>query len=242
MIPGLEELAQEILEIEGHDYIFHTSFFSSKDPYMDQIAMLALLEAENIDSGLTPNPFNVTAHKRPGTFTSRPAGKALLAIAAILIAAIAWPGYYYTKGFFHTQDVKVKLAALGQSKAEFNALIAARDQLRVQREALLKSYQEASDKFNTSKSLLGQIHEKRVVHKPIAQELAKVYAYLTEYDVRVTGVETKERDATIKLRAGNDTRITRLLEKLAAENYAPSMDRIAKNETAFEADLKVRLP
>ncbi|GHV60006.1 hypothetical protein FACS1894103_4550 [Campylobacterota bacterium] len=243
VVEGLEDLAQEILEIEGHEFIFYTSFFSKNDKYVDQIAVLAMLEAQNLTNNLKPNPFNVTSLVRPGAFTERAGGKAVILIAASVIAALAWPLYYVGESLWFDHQAKKELADLGQSRAEFNALQAARVQLQAERDRLTAERQAALDKFNGSMDLLKNIHDKKVLSSPIAYALSQLYDRLTAQGVRVVEITTTGRDATAKIRARRDTQITALLERLARDNYDPQVAKITKvDEGAFSADLKVRLP
>ena len=244
VVEGLEDLAQEILEIEGHEFLFYTSFFSKNDKYVDQIAVLSLLEAQNIANSFKTNPFNVTSLVRPGAFTERAGGRAVLLVAATVIAALAWPLYYVGESMWYNHLAKKELADLGQSRAEFNALQAARAQLLVERDRLTVEQLAALNKFNGSMDLLKNIHDKKVLSSPIAFALSKLYDKLTEQGVRVVEISTTGRDAEVMIRARRDTQITTLLERLAGEDYAPHLDSITKvpDEGVFSAKLKVRLP
>ncbi|MDR3347560.1 MAG: hypothetical protein LBN32_02995 [Helicobacteraceae bacterium] len=243
LVPGLEDMAQEVLEIEGHEFVFYTSFFTQKDVYIDQMALLALLEAQNIANGLRANPFNVTNMQRPGAFTARSSGKAILLIAASLIIAIGWPVYFLLESLYYDTLTKAEMVQLGQSKIEFDAVQESIRRLTAEQQTLTVEQQAAMDKLNTSKTLLADIHKKRVLLSPVALALSRLYEDLIAHGVKVVEIDIKGRDSVLSIRAFKDTHITGLLEVLAEKRYSPSLDKIIKQESGeFTAELKVSLP
>ncbi|GHS87934.1 hypothetical protein FACS189487_05090 [Campylobacterota bacterium] len=242
-VPGLEDLAQELLEIEGHEFIFYTPFFSKTDPYVDQISVLSLLEADNAVNRDKPNPFNLTPKRRPGAFSTRPGGKAIYLVAASLIIAIGWPGWHYGNSVYYDSLNKAQMQSLRLREADFNELQARKERLLEERTRLLAEEEETQKKLDDSRALLTKIHEMRVLAQPAATSLAYLFDRLDEEKVRAVEVATKIRDATIQIRAGRDTRITQLLKRLAEDNYQPELRKITKLEDgAFSAELKVRFP
>ncbi|MDR2033618.1 MAG: hypothetical protein LBP89_03180 [Helicobacteraceae bacterium] len=242
-VPGLEDLAQELLEIEGHEFVFYTPFFTKSDQYVDQMAVLTLLEADNIVNNLNANPFNCTVKSRPGSLLSRPGGKAVAWIAASLVVALAWPLYYGGLiGWFMYRD-KAQMSDLQQTRDTFERLKSERAMLIGQRDTLQAQLQAEQTKLNDAKGLLTKVHEMRVLSQPAATGLAGLFERLTELSVRLVSIDMKGRGVAAQIRAGRDTQITKLLERLAEDNYQPELNKIVKGENgAFTAELKVRLP
>jgi hypothetical protein len=242
-VPGLEDLAQELLEVEGHEFLFYTPFYVKSDQYVDQIAVLTLLEADNIVKGYKPNPFNCTTKSRPGAFFSRGGGKAIALVAASLIIAIAWPMYYFSSAQLYSYWNVAEMARLNKSRTDFENLQQERERLTTEKAALEIKQQAAQTKLNDSKALLAKIHDMRVLAQPAATGLAGLFERLTEANVRLESISMKGRDTAAQIRAGRDTQITKLLERLAEDSYLPELRKIVKGENgAFSAELKVRLP
>jgi hypothetical protein len=242
-VPGLEDLAQELLEIEGHEFVFYTHFFSKSDPYVDQLSIMALLEADNAVKGLQANPFNLTPKKRPGAFTSRAGGKAILLVAAALIAAIAWPLWYVVHSEYYIYKNKDELKKLNVHQREFDELQARKRQLEEERTKLIAEEADTKKKVDDSRALLNKIHEMRVLAQPAASNIAYLFDRINEAKVRTEEVTVKGKNATAKIRAGRDTQITALLKRLAEDNYQPELRKIEKLEGgSFNAELKVRFP
>ncbi|MDR0746902.1 MAG: hypothetical protein LBE89_03300 [Helicobacteraceae bacterium] len=242
IVPGLEDIAQEILGIEGHEFIFYTSFFNQNDRYMDQMALLALLEGENIFNGFNANPLNVTPHKRPGSLISRPAGKAIFLVAASVIAAIAWPGFYIAKSYYYDYRSDAEYAKLQSSKAEFDMLLALKNQLISERDSKRTARNGAESAYRDSVNLLATIHEKRVGMEPVALQFATLYNLLSAHSIKVTNISLKGRQVTAALDAYRDTQITALLDQLARNAYEPTLQKIIKLENGkFSAELKVSI-
>jgi hypothetical protein len=242
-VPGLEDLAQELLEVEGHEFMFYTPFYGKSDQYIDQLAVLALLEADNIVKGYKTNPFNCTVSSRPGAFLSRPGGKAVAWGALALAVAIAWPLYYFADSKWYAHLSRAEMRTLGQSREEFRNLQEERKRLGEERVSLETRRQEAQTRLTDAKNLLAKVHEMRVLAQPAATGIAGLFERLTEASVRVESVSMTGRNALAQIRAGRDTQITKLLERLAEDNYLPELKKIIRGENgAFTAELKVRLP
>jgi hypothetical protein len=243
LVPGLEDLAQELLEVEGHEFNFSTPFYSQNDQYVDQLAILTLLEANNIVGGLKANPFNCTAKARPGAFLSRDGGKAIALVSLSLAVAIAWPLWFVAYDQWYSYKSRSEMVELRQSEAKFKALETEKTQLEQEVAALGAEQQEKQAKLTETKNLLVKIHDMRVLAQPAAAGLAGLFERLTEANVRVESLEMTGRDTAAQIRAPRDTQITKLLERLAEDNYLPELRKIVKGENgAFSAELKVRLP
>lgn len=244
VVPGLEELAQELLEIEAHEFLFYTPFYLQGEPYMDQMAVLALLEGNNITAGLKPNPFNLSPYRRPGAFLKRPGGKLLLWIAASALTAALWPGYFLGQTLWYEYQTQQGLAQLGKSRVEFENLQARRSALIGERESLQNRLKEAEATFAGSVSLLQSVHDKRLLSSPVSTGLADLFGELSAAGVFVQTLTLQRREVMLVLSASRDTQLTGLLERLVGKRYAPELSRIewrAENNR-FMTDLKVRLP
>lgn len=244
LVPGLEELAQELLEIEAHEFLFYTPFYMQGEPYADQMAILALLEGSNIQAGLKPNPFNLTPFKRPGAFMKRPGGRLLLWAAASLLFALLWPGYYGMQTLWYDYQAQKGLQTLGKSRLEFDAHQAQRNALAKEREGLQARLKEAEADFERSVHLLEQVHNKRVLLSPVSSALSRLFEELAKSKVYVEALAVEGREAKLTLAASQDTRITGLLEPLISKHFAPELARIEwhREKGRFQTELKVRLP
>jgi hypothetical protein len=241
-VPGLEDLAQELLEVEGHEFNFQTPFYSQTDQYVDQMAILTLLEADNIVNGLKANPFNCTVKARPGAFMSRPGGQAIALVSASVAVAILWPLYHFALSGWYDYKIKADMGELRSSEANFNRLEAEKKRLEAQVASLKISQQEKQVKLTNTKRLLEDINRKRQLLSA-AEGLSGLFERFKEFSVRVESVELDGRDTLIKIRTGRDTQITRLLERLVDNKYYPSLQKIVKGESGvYTAELKVRLP
>jgi hypothetical protein len=243
VVPGLEDLAQELLEVEGHEFNFSTQFYAKSDQYVDQLAILTLLEANNIVSGLKVNPFNCTVKARPGAFFERAGGQAIGLVSASLLAAIAWPLYYLGWVQWYDFNANSQMKELRVSEAKFKGLEAEQARLTAEVAALEIDRQDKQTKLTDAQNLLVKIHEMRVLSQPAATGLAGLFERLSEANVRVESLEMSGRDTSAQIRAPRDTQITKLLGRLAEDNYLPALTKIVKGENgAFSAELKVRLP
>ncbi|MGE4294683.1 MAG: hypothetical protein AB7E49_03160 [Campylobacterales bacterium] len=244
LIPGVEELAQEILEIEAHEFIFYTSFYMQGEPYIDQFAVLALLEGQNLQAGLKANPFNVTPYRRPGAFLKRPGGKLVLWAAASLLAAVLWPGFYGLQTLWLEYQTQKGLQSLGKSRMEFEALQDRRSALAQEREKLEKQLAQTEKTFEESVALLKSVHDKRLLSSPVTTGLANLFAELSRSGVYVQTLTLEGRKVELALSASKDTQITGLLENLVVRRYAPELSRIERQESSrrFITQLKVVLP
>jgi Tfp pilus assembly protein PilN len=243
VVPGLEDLAQELLEVEGHDFNFHTPFYSQSDQYVDQTAILTLLEADNIVNGLKANPFNCTINSRPGAFLSRPGGQGVALVSASLAVAIIWPLYHFAWAGWYDFKIQADMIELRQSEAKFNQLEADKKRLEQEVADLGLKRDERQAKLNESKNMLDKIRDMRRA-KTAATGLANLFERLKEFSVRIESIDMTGRDTTVQIRTGRDTQITQLLRQLVESDYTPSLHKIVKSEEsgAFTAELKVRLP
>lgn len=241
-ISGLDLLAQELFEIETHEFNFYTDFYTKGSAYMDQVALLALLEANNIANELPANPYNCTIYRRPGAFLTRKGGKILAFMSAAVFVVLLLPAYYQAQIFYYDYRASHALEEIGKSKAEFEANAMQRDLLIKEREDLNKQLQDATDQYGFAKAQLDEIHKRRTINKPVATNLAAIFADIESANLQITALDLKSRELNLKLISDQDTKITALLNTLVDKGYITSLNIITQDDKKlYEAELKVRL-
>lgn len=241
-VMGLSELAQELFEIESHDFNFFTDFYSSSDSYVDQMAVLALLEGQNQNRGLPHNPYNTTIYERPGRFLERKGGKALFFVAAATIAVFLWPIYYEAQIYNFNAKTKKALLEIGKSRQEFETNLMLRDSLLAERDNLTAQKIDVEQELAKRQSELDEIHKRRTKEHTVAVNLADIFENVIRSDLQISAFSLAQRDLNLSLVALEDTRITNLLRRLVDDGYFVELYEILQNEQgSFVADLKVRL-
>lgn len=242
VITGLSDLAQELFEVESHDFNFFTEFHTQDEDYLDQIALLALLEGQNRANGLPENPYNVTPYARPGKFLTRKGGKALFFVAAAVLATFIWPMYYQSQIWFFEAKTQKALSEIGKSKPEFEANIALRDSLLAERESLIKQKDQVEGDYVSLKKQLDEIHKRRTKEKTVAVNLSTIFDDIVKSNLLIDSFNVTQRDLNLSLISSQDTQITTLLNTLVEDGYELELHEILKSEDgSYKAELKVGL-
>lgn len=240
-IPNVSELCNNLLGIDGFDYIFYTDFFLQSDGYVDQRYVLALLELENSLAKRVENPLNVTFFKRPSSFFNRPGGRFLSVFTAGTLLLMAYPLFLYFNIQVNDYMTGKKLKELKFSKQEFIEFQNEEGAFLKRQKQLKTLLTNEKEKFAVKESLIREVYEKKSSKKAKIDFINALFLEVNTYKVKIDSFDLKKETVMVSLEAKNQNQITRLIKNLVSKKYKVEMKTLTySNELKrYTATLKV---
>jgi hypothetical protein len=248
-IAGMDEYSQTYLGLDSSDFNFNYGF-ETEEWYIDQLHLLmqltTQLEAED------RYECNFTRFHRPPQFIKRASGQLILTVAASAVAALLYPGIYWTLDGIES----IKKAAMS---AEYDAIHIQRvdreNQVKyhtTEMEKVKKLVENEQASLDEKKAVLTQIHNVKVNYPMKAKLISDLTKDLNKYQVKLEQLgysedaKTKEKEFTLNLLSSQDKRITNLIEwytKTRSSQYKFSIKKIEFNpeKKTYSSELKVVL-
>jgi len=248
-IVGMDEYSQTYLGLDSSDFDFNYGF-ETEEWYIDQIHLLmqltAQLEAED------RYDCNFTRFFRPPPFIKRASGQLILTIAGAIVAALIYPGVYWTLDAIEG----VKKSVLDSDYRELHLKKTDRENQinhhSAEMEKIKKLVLNEVKALDDKKSVLTQIHDIKVNYPMKAKTISSLTKDLNKYKVKLKEIsfheddESEEKSFTLNLISKKDKAITNLIEwytKTKSSQYKFSIQKIEYDEEAkrYNSQLKVVL-
>lgn len=248
-IAGMDEYSQTYLGLDSSDFNFKYGF-ETEEWYIDQMHLLmqltTQLEAEE------RYDCNFTRFYRPDEFIKRPSGQLILTVAASLILALLYPGFYWTLDGIES----IKKVAMS---TEYDALHIQRldresqvNYHTAEMEKVKKLVENENASLDEKKGVLTQIHDVKVNYPMKAKLISDLTKDLNKYQVNLEKLgysedaKTKVKEFSLHLLSSQDKRITDLIEwytKTRSSQYKFSIKKIEfdKEKKIYSSELKVVL-
>lgn len=241
-IPGGAKLFEELLGVEGHDYIFYSKYFLKDDDYVDQRDILLLIELENRENKeIKNNPYNVTIYERPSSFIKRKGGKFLVVTSVASFLLFLLPVIPYLQATLLDLDAMAKLSELKLNQKEFNEFKAKEKRLTGERVALNTKLQKSKESFKLKQKLLNEVYNKKINKKRVVLFINKIFDEINQAKLKVTNITLKENVFTISLEGKRQKQITALVKTLIEKKNIVRMESISFEGGNYKSTIKVNL-
>ncbi|WP_456433453.1 hypothetical protein [Nitratifractor sp.] len=244
-ISGADEYAQNYLGLNSSAMIFDFKI-KSDEWYVDQLQfMLAIASERYIED---PARFvNFTRYPRPPAFHKRPSGQFLIATAAALLIASAYPLYFLGASYV-LQVRNMQLSSKEQKlTAEVNKYRAILTQKRKELAALDKEIARLKKVYTEKEKTLVSVYNKKVNYRLKSDQLALFSNDLVRYGLHSDQMRTSGDTYALTLYANDDRNITKLIQHITndygQEIEAIDIQRIKhdENTSAYTGVLKVKM-
>ena len=214
-ITGLDEYSQTYLGLNSKPFDFDYGF-ETEAWYVDQVhALMHLYTQMAVEERYD---CNFTIFHRPPPFLQRKSGQLIATLALSIVAAMAYPTFYWTMDYaetIHKEMLTTEFKELDNVKRQREATI----KLKLEEKARVQKLLDAEvAEFNAKKATLEKIHDVKVNYPMKAKALTAFTKDFNRYNVRLTKIQYSEGEEgkvfSFDLAASTDKRITALLEYL----------------------------
>lgn len=242
-IDGLDVFARERLDVKVQDLRFNIAI-NSKDFEVSQIhTMLILLLQDQLENDY--NDFNFSIFLRPPPLLKRPSGKLLGVCVAAVVLTLIYPLFQYALGTYLGFSADSKQSELEIKTSEKNRIETELKKIEDQLNIVKENTKQESEKLDFRKSLLSQIHKKKVNYPMKSIALYDVFNYLNSKGVQAIAVANSDNNITIASRSANDKKITDLIQEISKSSaYSVATKEILLgkgNQKLYESNITVEI-
>jgi hypothetical protein len=246
-IPGIDEYSQTYLGVATELFKFDYGL-STGGTYIDEIHSLMHLYLHQDE--MERYECNFTTYHRPPPFTKRSSGQLIIALAASVFFAFAYPVTFWSLSY--TEKVHLKILddiyqKTHATKVIREATITLKEKQKAEANALLTAEKKAYDE---KKQTLIKIHDVKVnypMKAAILTEFTKEFnTYNTQLDEILYSEHNNTKEFTFSLVAKSDRDITSLLKhltKIKSDKFNFRLDEISydNEEMVYIGKLKAQL-
>ncbi len=242
-IKGIEEYSQTYLAKEAYDFQFDYGI-SSNEPYIEDLHYLLALIAIDIDKNHAPYP-NFTLFKRPPPFFKRPSGELVLATAAGLILALAYPAYNLFMTYKYRYDTAILQKSYPAIHAQRVALESNIKHLKKEIADMQKKIANKTQELKRREKILQAIYDKKVNYIMKAATLADLTQDLAKNKIKTIAIENNQSLFDFNVTATDEKRITQFIKYIYDNKYdrydiaIEDINKTDPNSTVYCSDIKV---
>ncbi len=230
VIPGIDEYSQTYLGIATDLFKFEYGFVSGSG-YVDEMHALMHLYVQQDET--EQYSCNFTIYHRPPPFSKRSSGQLLIALAASVLFAFAYPVMYWS--LTYTEKVRYKILddiykETHATRLTREAAITLKEQQKADANALLTAEKNAYDE---KKQTLIKIHDVKVNYPMKAMLVTQFTESFNKYNTQIDSIVYAEnnntKEFTFSLIAKKDRDINSLvkhLTKVQSKEYDFRLDEI----------------
>ncbi|MEA2110578.1 MAG: hypothetical protein U9P71_00875 [Campylobacterota bacterium] len=246
-VPGVDEYSQTYLGVATDIFEFDYGF-AADDIHMDEIH--ALMHVYLQQDEFTRYECNFTTYHRPPAFTQRSSGQLIIALAASIFFAFAYPVAYWS--LTYTEKVHFKILEdiyqkTHSTRVVREATINLKEKQKSEANALLTSEKKA---YDDKKQTLIKIHDVKVNYPMKAIILTEFTKEFNKYNTQLSEITYSENNTskafTFSLVAKKDRDITSLLKhltKIKSKDFDFTLNKISydSEKMVYTGKLKAQL-
>ena len=217
-IAGLDEYSQTYLGLISKSFDFDYGF-DTNGQYVDQIHQL--MHIYTMAESDERYECNFSIYHRPPKFLQRNSGKLITVAGIALVAAFAYPVYFWSLTFAE----ELNKAMLDSEYAQIHSIKTTREATinlkTIEKNAVTKLVVAEEEELNRQMNTLAKIHDVKVNYPMKAKLMTEFAADLNTFNVKLENLAYNETDNfkgfTFNMVSVTDKDITRLLEYLTGK-------------------------